>query len=735
MARARLTVRGVALTLALLIAIAGIYRTIVHLAEVGPESGTDRLLLPLLSIAVVVMALGLAGVLIRNLVRLIMDRKRGILGARLRTKLVFFFLALVLPPALVLFYGSAAVIRMTVEAMLRTPVQDLSQQARDIVDDWTDFLLGQCTRQARSLAGEIEQGGFLDPGRRRDLEALLARWKNRESLQLVVVSSGAKPIAWASDAEIPGGAVDAEDLLRLSSPLVERTSATGKTTTRIDYLRDGLLAHAVAPIGPAAGDVAKLPGGAAVAVGIYLPSNLASRMERITKAGDAYGQLRLQRRELVRLYLSLIALIFLVTVVVATWMGFYLSRRITGPIEELAGATREISAGNLGVRVRTEVGDEIGRLVASFNEMAAQLQESREVISRSTADLRRSNQALDDRRRYIETLVENLSTAVISVDRQGRVTTANPATEKILGVWPAPGEAVVSSLDRAGLEPLRDLLDPAAFAGGKSVREDLVLSRRGVPISVSVQVTPLHGGNSEPMGSLLMVEDLTDLLRAQRTAAWREVARRIAHEIKNPLTPIQLAAQRIRKKFEERSPDLAEVLPESTASIEREVDALKRMVDEFSRFARMPEMAAQPVEFGEVVRSVLALYQGLPDIRWEVDTASDVGTVKLDAEQMRRVFINLIDNAVTAMNGRGTIQISARAHTGHGSLHIEVADTGPGIPPADRDKMFAPYFSTKRRGTGLGLAIVHRVVTDHRGTIRVEENDPHGARFVIEIPA
>ncbi len=726
MVHARISARWVAVTVALLLAIGAVYQAIAHLAEVGPGSGADRLLLPMLSIAVVVMALGLAGVLIRNLVRLIMDRKRGILGAKLRTKLVFFFLALVLPPALVLFYGSATVIRMTVDAMLHTPVQDLAQEARDIVDQWTDFLLAQCARQAESLAGQIEREELLQAPRLGELEDLLRRRERLEGVHLIVVSAGARPVAWAARVDTQGGAPAAQDLLAFSEGLAEKVARDRKTIARIDYLGDGLLAHAGAPIASAK---------ATVTVGIFLPNTLASRMERLTAVGDAYRQVRLQRRDLIRLYLSLVGLIFLVTVFVATWMGFYLSRRITGPIEELARATREISAGNLGVRVRAEVGDEIGRLVASFNQMAAQLQESRDAISRSTADLQQSNRALDERRRYIETLVENLSTAVISLDDQGRVTTANPVTERILGVRPSPGETGSLCFDRPGLGPLRDLLEPAALATGRGIRRDLVLTRGGSPISVVVQVTPLRGGGAERMGTLVMVEDLTDLLRGQRAAAWREVARRIAHEIKNPLTPIQLAAQRIRKKFAENAPDLPQVLPESTASIEREVDALKRMVDEFSRFARMPEMAAGPVDFAEVVRSVLALYQGLPDIRWEVDATCDVGTVSVDAEQMRRVLINLIDNAVAAMQSKGTIRISAGARAGPGSLHIEVADTGPGILPADRDKMFVPYFSTKRRGTGLGLAIVHRVVTDHRGTIRVEENDPHGARFVIDIPA
>jgi two-component system nitrogen regulation sensor histidine kinase NtrY len=252
---------------------------------------------------------------------------------------------------------------------------------------------------------------------------------------------------------------------------------------------------------------------------------------------------------------------------------------------------------------------------------------------------------------------------------------------------------------------------------------------------VSVQISPLRGRSDEDLGSLIMVEDLSDLLRAQKALAWQDIARRIAHEIKNPLTPIQLAAQRLRKKFFAGAADLDEVLLESTASIEHEVQGLMQLVDEFSRFARMPRIDPKPVELVQVIESVLLLYKGLTGIEWQVELDRRMGPIVVDAQQMRRVLINLIDNAVAAMDERGTIRITARGLGGEDSVRIEVVDSGPGIPPDDRDKMFAPYFSTKKRGTGIGLAIVHKVITDHGGTIRVEDNLPRGARFVIELPA
>jgi len=728
MARGRKVTGWIVAVVVLLVVIWGLYLVFDDLSE----EPANQLLLPALSLLLVVFVLALVGILVRNLVRLIVDRKRGIFGSKLRTKLVFFMLALVLVPATVLFYGSATVIKQTVEAILRTPLEDLAQQSDAIVEQWNDYFNNQTLGRARGIAEDIRQGGYLEPDRRRELEQLVSRWQREHELQLVRVTGADGLIAQAGDVY---GAADGklnQDLQNLIATLVLEAVRSKGPATRVDYLGDGLLAHAAVPI---QGDAGTVESGrsAVVAVGILLPARLAGNLEGFAAAEQAYRQFRVQRRELVRLYLTVIGLIYLVTLFIATWIGFYLSRRITVPIHDLSAAAREISAGNLDVRVQTGTGDEVGMLVDSFNEMAGELQESRAVITRSTAELRRSNRALDERRRYIEALLANLSTAVMSIDPDGRITTANPAVRTILGIELMPGEWARGVFERQGLEPLAELLDRAASRGEGS-RSDVTLQREHRMLHVAVQVSPLKSSTAEDIGTLVMVEDLTDLLRAQRAAAWREVAQRIAHEIKNPLTPIQLAAQRLRKKFAEGSVDLDRVVPDATESIEREVAGLKKLVDEFSRFARMPEISRRLVRFDEVVASVLALYEGVPTIRWELQLEEKIGEVLLDPQQMRRALINLIDNALAAMQGEGTIRINARAES-DGSLRLELSDTGPGIPPQDRDKMFVPYFSRTEGGTGLGLAIVHKVVTDHEGTIRVEDNEPHGARFVIEIPA
>jgi two-component system nitrogen regulation sensor histidine kinase NtrY len=703
-----------------------IYYLLSRLAEpeLSPEAG--QWLLPALSLALVVLTLGLAGVLIRNLVKLIVERRRGILGAKLRSKLVFFLLAFVLLPAIVLFSGSAHVIKQTVEAILRTPAEHL-RHGDDIVAEWREHFRAQSRLRVAALSEEIVLEGLLDPDRRGELASLLERRLRAEGHGMLRVVTAGRRVAGAERLLEPA---QREDMERLVDTLIADAARAGRPVDRFDRLRGGLLAHAAVPVE----DPGSPEGATVVAVALVLPSGIAESLASIDSAVASYQQFRHKRRDLVRLYVTLIGLIFIATLFVATWIGWYVARRITEPIQQVAAASREISAGNMDVRVRARVGDEMAMLVDAFNEMAAELQENREVITRSTAELRRSNQALEERRRYIETLVANLSTAVISLEPAGRVTTTNPAVEKILGIRLRSGQAAEPVLREGGLEPLADLLRQAVGSAGEGIRRDLELPETSPTRHVSVQITPLKGRSHEQLGSLIMVEDLSDLLRAQKAVAWQEVARRIAHEIKNPLTPIQLAAQRLRKKFFAKADDLDEVLLEATASIEREVGGLKHLVDEFSRFARMPQIEPKPVEFVQVVESVLSLYKGLPEIDWQVDLDPRVGRVRLDAQQMRRALINLIDNAVAAISERGTIRVSTRLVGGNGSVRLEIADSGPGIPSADRDKMFAPYFSTKKRGTGLGLAIVHKVVTDHRGTIRVEDNAPHGARFVIDLP-
>jgi len=438
----------------------GIYSLLEQTGDVERVGEFDQVLLPTLSFAVIVLSLGLAGLLIRNMVELIVERRRGILGATLRMKLVFFYLALVLLPAIVLFTGSAKVIKETVEAILRTPLEYLTR-GEHVVDEWTAYFRDQSLRRAVDVAEELRVENVMDSAEPSEMAQLLQRRQRLEGLQLIQIVVEGRGVVAAAE-----GLLQPElrlELLEAVADQVARVVADGAESAEIVKLGQGLFAHAAVPLASRSREPSEFEPREIVAVVLEVPAGIAANVAGIHDAAQSYRQFRYHRRNLVRFYLTLIGLIFIATVFLATWVGLYVARRITEPIQEMASASREISAGNLDVRIRTRAGDEMGVLVDSFNEMAAELRENREVITRSTADLRRSNRALDERRRFIETLVANLSTAVISLDPLGRVMTSNPAAEQVLGIAPEPppGSGVARQRsDPAGLRATRTVAEP-----------------------------------------------------------------------------------------------------------------------------------------------------------------------------------------------------------------------------------------------------------------------------------
>jgi two-component system nitrogen regulation sensor histidine kinase NtrY len=463
-----------------------------------------------------------------------------------------------------------------------------------------------------------------------------------------------------------------------------------------------------------------------VVAGFRVPRDLAELTARIGRASENYRQIKAQKPNIQRAYIFGFALVTLVVLFSVTWIGLYLARRITVPIQMLAAGTREIASGNLEYRVDVEAGDELGILVDSFNAM--------------TRDLRESSHALKERRRYTETLLENIPTGVISLDAGGRITTMNRAAHRILGVprrLDARGLPVADLLGgRPDLEPLAQAVSGVQSRGARAQERELRIAAEGRVATAAAHLSALEDAAGGYQGMLIVLEDLTQLIKAQRVSAWREVARRIAHEIKNPLTPIQLSAERILKHWREQSPRLGGIVEEGASTIVREVHSLKGLVDAFTRFGQMPPVQPVPVDLDRVIDEALAHFGGRDEALSIVRRPHpELPRVQADPEQLRRVFINLIDNAIEAMQGRGRITLSARHVRRPDVVRIEVSDSGPGIAPEDRDKLFVPYFSTKARGTGLGLAIVHRIISDHHGTIRVRDHPPPGITFVIDLPA
>jgi two-component system nitrogen regulation sensor histidine kinase NtrY len=408
----------------------------------------------------------------------------------------------------------------------------------------------------------------------------------------------------------------------------------------------------------------------------------------------------------------------------ATWTGSYLAKRITRPVQALAAAAREIGAGRLDLHIEPETPDEFGALTEAFNAMTADLAASRRKVERSTVELERKHLEVEGRRRYVETILERIATGVVSVDAGGTMTTMNGSAERLLGIdRSAVGRPVSEAFTRADLQPLLALLGGGGAKSGTAAQE-IVLPRDGQERHLTAMVTPLVGESGSREGVVLVLDDVTPLIRTQKIAAWREVARRLAHEIKNPLTPIQLSAERLRRHFAAAPASARALVEECTQTIVGEVESLKGLVDEFSQFARMPSPRAVPTNLHHLVSDTLALYNGIfPDITIERRFGDDVPLVRLDPLQIRRVIINLVDNAV-----------ETQRDASNSIVRIVVADDGPGIPVAERDKLFLPYYSTKRRGSGLGLAIVRRIIAEHGGSIEVGDNRPRGTRFTIELP-
>ena len=452
-----------------------------------------------------------------------------------------------------------------------------------------------------------------------------------------------------------------------------------------------------------------------------MPADLGAKQREIVKHIEEYDMLAESKRATWKYYLNLLLLITLFILYVATWIALFLARQISIPIGALLEAAREVRGGNLSHRVKVGAVDEMAALVRAFNDM--------------TKDLEANSSELERRRRFTETILESIPTGVISVSSDGKIQRVNQALRKIL---PSVNVGAATVLDdlfcREDTAEIRYLMKRARRTGLAARQLELHLEKGIRHLAVTVSALE----EKVTSGFVIVIEDTSELLRAQKTTAWNEVARRIAHEIKNPLTPITLSAERIARQLDRvpMSPDFARIVRECTAIISAEAESVKTLVDEFSQFARFPSAQPSPADLNEVVESAMAVFAGrLADIDVRVDLCPNLPVVNLDREQFKRVVVNLVDNAAEAMQDSLVKVLYVATHAVNDlTLELVVADSGAGISAQDKEKLFLPYFSTKGRGTGLGLAIVNHILSDHHAQIRVEDNQPLGARFIVEIP-
>ena len=636
-----------------------------------------------------------------------------------------------MPASLVLIVGSE-LISTSVERWFNAPMDEILASANQVAGDYYRehqlLVADNANRIAKSIAGlDLTKA---DVARLHD--ALTPETSSQRVRRVAIyrLEPGASTLTPLVDVTAPTmpEKFDRAGLDRLASQAL-----TGSADTRVieSLGSSGDLLHAAAVIHSPEGR----PEGVVVATD-YLTGDVAERSHRMSQAFESYSQMRVLKRPLTGLYLSFFLMVTLLILVGSLWTGEYLAKRITRPVSALAAAAKEIGAGHLDQRVEPQSNDEFGSLVEAFNSMAGELATSRRRVERSTLELERKHVEVENRRRYIETILERITTGVVSVDGAGIVTTINSAASRLLTLDRAVvGQPARAVFGRADLQPLGALLSGGG-AKNESAVQEISIPREGQELQLAVVTTTLVGDAGESAGLLLVLDDVTPLIRAQKVAAWREVARRLAHEIKNPLTPIQLSAERMRRHFAGRPPSDRELVDECAATIVGEVESLKGLVDEFSQFARMPSPRTVPTDVAALITDTVALYDGIfADVVIVRRFAPSLPLVRLDVEQIRRVIINLVDNAIEATERKGEIVVETALDEINKVVHIVVADNGPGIPASERDKLFLPYYSTKRRGSGLGLAIVRRIIAEHGGSIEVGDNTPHGTRFTIELPA
>lgn len=651
---------------------------------------------------------------IRNLVKLIFERKRKVLGAKLRTKLVVAFVSLSLVPTILLFFVAVGFITNSVEHWFSAQVEQSLQGSLEVAQSYyRDFARNTVSTAQQISKTFSKQMAYQGPKETNLLKEQLELKRREYHLStLGIIFRGDGSMIRVEDPSLKPIS------LSLPKDLLE-AGFSGKEVSRILSVGEGEMVTGIAPF------IHPLEGGGVVGVvaaSHFIPKSLSAKMHEISKAFVEYKQLKILKKPIKFSYMMALLMVTLLIVFSATWFGFHLAKDITVPIKDLAEATHRIASGDLNFRIQMKATDEIGLLVQSFNQM--------------TGDLQVSRVELEQRKKYMEIVLKNVAAGVISIDEEGKVTTINTSAEQMLEI---KGEAALDkkiseALPREFVEQLEQLLIDLKSSGMDSIERQLTVNLEGKSLSLLINLTTLKDEEGKSLGVLTVFDDLTQLIKAQRMAAWREVARRIAHEIKNPLTPIQLSAQRLRKRYLEKLQPDGAVFDECTRTIVKQVEELKGMVNEFSNFARMPASQPTPNQLNDIIHETLVLFQEAHKrIQFEF-VPNDLPILHVDRDQMKRVMINLIKNSLAAIENEGRIRIQTNYDPRLQIVRLEVSDDGRGIPDEDKGRLFEPYFSTRKSGTGLGLTIVNAIISDHNGYIRVRDNKPKGTTFLIELP-
>lgn len=683
----------------------------------------------------VLLALLMFFLILRNLAELLFESRQKFLGFKLKTKLVTSFICLSLIPSALLFFVALQFISTSMDYWFNTNIERSLQESLELAQSVLQERKEQVRKESYVIEGLLSNQKITphDPETiQKTLENVLASHhvEGPDSLTLITDEQYQ---------EITASGPGMKDLTLPRIPLSALQEARIKKE-RIVIVQEsahGDLIRCVAQI-----SMSHLSSQQIILITTrIIKSDQKKQMTLITQGIDDYRQLKHMKKPFQFWLVALLLIVTLLIVFAAIWFGFYIAKGITGPIDKLAAATRRVASGDLGFALEKKADDEMGLLVDSFNTMTSNLNLSNTKLEEVHAALQKSSQESEQRRRYTEIILQNVAAGVVSLDNSGRITTINRFAEKLLHIDKGIflNRHYQEALLRGHAEIISGFIKELQDTGKTSIEQHLKLSILKEKFSLLVNFTRLEDEHGNSLGFVLVFDNLTKLEKMQRMAAWREVARRIAHEIKNPLTPIQLSAQRLRRRYPDILNEENSIFDQCTQTIINQVDELKRLVSEFSQFARMPKIQQAAANLCKVTRETLFLYQEAhKEIIFTCRETEPIPVFSFDAEQIKRCLINLLDNAVAVLSNdstiAGTIDIALSLNEEKESVFIKISDNGPGIPDEDKAKLFEPYFSTKKTGTGLGLAIVSTIVADHNGYIRVQNNIPHGSIFIVELP-
>ncbi|MBW2093627.1 MAG: PAS domain-containing protein [Deltaproteobacteria bacterium] len=668
---------------------------------------------------------------VRNLVKLFFERKKGIMGAKLRTKLVLAFITLSLLPTVILFFVSVQFISTSIEYWFHLQIEQSLKNSLEVGRDYYKRMTDDIFALGNNISRVITYEGYMLVSKQGELEKFVQEKRKEYHLASLKVFSGKLKLRCGSE----NRSVDLSTFRGPGVDLLRKTVEKGNEAPYIESSTHGDLVTGIVPIFSRTESKAVV---GLVFASKFVPGVFVNRLKAISRGLQEYRQLKMLKRPIKISHMITLSIVTLLIIFSSIWFGFYLSQEITVPIKELAEGTNRIASGDYDFSIDIVSKDEMGILVQSFNKMTLDLKTGKERLERAHRELVKSNVELEQRRLYMEIVLANIGAGVVSADPEGRILTINKSAEQMLNIRARDiiGKHYQEVLTGEYIRIIEQFVTEKKLFRKGFLRKEIRLRAGGTSLPLLVSLNVLRDDRRNYLGLVAVFEDLSEIQRAQRMAAWREVARRIAHEVKNPLTPIQLSAQRLNKRYGARlEKDDGKIFRECTEMIIKQVEEIKALVNEFSTFARMPTSKLLPGDIREIIREVVSLYsEAHKGVRIQFQDAKGIPVLHLDREQMKRVLINLLDNAIAAIEKAGEIVIKLSFDQELQMVKIEFADNGKGIPAAHKPRLFEPYFSTKKQGTGLGLAIVSSIISEHNGFIRVEDNIPQGTKFIIELP-